>query len=96
MFRLFAPREVGGLEVPLPVASTIFERLAGVDPAVTWYMGTSAAVGFAVDLRLGSGIGFLAGGALVSVMGLVLLAGFLRAHPRPETGTDDGALPDAR
>ena len=41
MFRLFAPREVGGLEVSLPVAATVFELLAGVDPAVTWYMGNS-------------------------------------------------------
>lgn len=59
-------------------------------------IGVAAAAGFGIDLWLGSGIGFLAGGALVSLMGLVLFAGFLRAHPRPDTGTDGGVLPNAR
>jgi len=41
LFRLFAPREVGGLEVPPPVAFAIIETVSAADPAVSWYMGNS-------------------------------------------------------
>ena len=42
LFRMFAPREVGGLEVPPPVAFSVFEMISGADPAVAWYMGNSS------------------------------------------------------
>jgi indole-3-acetate monooxygenase len=42
-FRLFAPREVGGLEVPPLVAYTVLEVMSAADPAVGWYMGNSMA-----------------------------------------------------
>lgn len=57
-------------------------------------IGLAAAVGFGIDLWRGSGAGFLAGGALVSIVGLVLLTGFLRSHPRPDAGDRERA--DAR
>lgn len=38
LFRLFAPREAGGLEVSLPVALTVVEIVGAADPAVGWYM----------------------------------------------------------
>ena len=38
LFRLFAPREVGGLEVSLPVALAAVEVVGAADPAVGWYM----------------------------------------------------------
>jgi len=38
LFRLFAPREVGGLEVSLPVALAAVEVIGAADPAVGWYM----------------------------------------------------------
>lgn len=41
-FRMFAPCEVGGLEIPPPVALAVFEAVSAADPAVGWYMGNSA------------------------------------------------------
>jgi alkylation response protein AidB-like acyl-CoA dehydrogenase len=41
LFRLHAPREVGGLEVPPPVALAVVEAVSAADPAVGWYMGNS-------------------------------------------------------
>ena len=38
LFRLFAPREAGGLEVSLPVALAAVEIVGAADPAVGWYM----------------------------------------------------------
>ncbi|NOT53609.1 MAG: hypothetical protein HOP18_03295 [Deltaproteobacteria bacterium] len=38
LFRLYAPREVGGLEVPPPVALTVIEAVSAADPAVGWYV----------------------------------------------------------
>jgi indole-3-acetate monooxygenase len=38
LFRLYAPREVGGLEVPPPVALAVIEAVSAADPAVGWYM----------------------------------------------------------
>ena len=38
LFRLFAPREVGGLEVSLPVALAATEIIGAADSAVGWYM----------------------------------------------------------
>lgn len=38
LFRLFAPREVGGLEVSLPVALAVTEIIGAADAAVGWYM----------------------------------------------------------
>ena len=38
LFRLFAPREVGGLEVSLPVALAVTEIVGAADAAVGWYM----------------------------------------------------------
>lgn len=37
-FRLYAPPEVGGLEVPPPVALAVIEAVSAADPAVGWYM----------------------------------------------------------
>ncbi|HBD12149.1 MAG TPA: hypothetical protein DCZ13_08385 [Porticoccaceae bacterium] len=42
LFRLFAPREVGGLEVSLPVALAVTEIVGAADAAVGWYMINSA------------------------------------------------------
>ncbi|MGD9751066.1 MAG: acyl-CoA dehydrogenase family protein [Acidimicrobiia bacterium] len=47
LFRMYAPREVGGHEAPPPVAAAVIELLAGVDPTLTWVMGNSGAVCFA-------------------------------------------------
>jgi indole-3-acetate monooxygenase len=38
LFRLFAPREAGGLEVSLPVALAVTEIIGAADAAVGWYM----------------------------------------------------------
>ena len=38
LFRLFAPREAGGLEVSLPVALAATEIIGAADSAVGWYM----------------------------------------------------------
>ena len=38
LFRLFAPREVGGLEIPPPVGLAAIEAVSAADPAVGWYM----------------------------------------------------------
>ena len=38
LFRLYAPQEVGGLEVPPPVALAAIEAVSAADPAVGWYM----------------------------------------------------------
>ena len=36
LFRMFAPREVGGLEVPPSVAFAATEIVSAADPAVGW------------------------------------------------------------
>lgn len=41
LFRLYAPREVGGLEVSPPVALAVLEVVSAADPAVGWYIGNS-------------------------------------------------------
>ena len=41
MFRLFAPREVGGLEVTPRQAFLATAEIAAADPAVSWYMVNS-------------------------------------------------------
>ncbi len=41
LFRLYAPREVGGLEVPPPVALAATEAVSAADPAVGWYISNS-------------------------------------------------------
>lgn len=41
MFRLYAPKEVGGLEVPPPISLAALEAIAAADPAVAWYMANS-------------------------------------------------------
>ena len=43
LFRLFAPQEVGGLEVPPQVAAAAVMEVAAEDPAVAWYATNSAA-----------------------------------------------------
>ena len=43
LFRLFAPREVGGLEVPPPVAFATTEIISAADAAVGWYIANSSA-----------------------------------------------------
>ncbi len=48
MFRIFAPREVGGHEAPLPVAAKVFEVIAAADPTVAWYMVNSIPASHAV------------------------------------------------
>lgn len=48
MFRIFAPREVGGHEAPLPVASRVVELISEADPSVAWYMVNSTAASHAV------------------------------------------------
>jgi len=48
LFRLFAPREVGGHEASLPVAARVFEVIATADPTVAWYMVNSVAASHAV------------------------------------------------
>jgi alkylation response protein AidB-like acyl-CoA dehydrogenase len=48
-FRLCAPREVGGLEAPPPVALAVFEAVGAADPAVGWYMGNSMPACFAAS-----------------------------------------------
>src|SRR5215204_4588181 len=42
LFRLYAPREVGGLEVPPLVMLTVLEVVSAADPAVGWYVLNSA------------------------------------------------------
>src|SRR5688500_9086611 len=37
-FRLYAPPEVDGLEVPPPVALAVIEAVSAADPAVGWYI----------------------------------------------------------
>lgn len=44
LFRMFAPREVGGLELPPPVAYEASEIVSAADAAVGWYMVNSTAV----------------------------------------------------
>jgi hypothetical protein len=41
LFRLFAPREAGGLEVAPPDAFRATAEVAAADPAVSWYMVNS-------------------------------------------------------
>ena len=41
LFRMMAPHEVGGLEVPPSVAFATTEIISAADPAVGWYMGNS-------------------------------------------------------
>lgn len=41
LFRLYAPREVGGLEIPPPVALAVIEAASAADPAVGWYIFNS-------------------------------------------------------
>lgn len=41
LFRLFAPQEVGGLEVSPPVALAAIEAVSAADPAVGWCIGNS-------------------------------------------------------
>lgn len=41
LFRLFAPREAGGLEVAPPEAFLATAEIAAADPAVSWYMVNS-------------------------------------------------------
>ena len=41
LFRMFAPREVGGLEVPPSVAFAATEIVSAADPAVGWYIVNS-------------------------------------------------------
>ena len=41
LFRLFAPREVGGLEVTPSQAFLATAEIAAADPAVSWYMVNS-------------------------------------------------------
>ena len=43
LFRLYAPREVGGLEAPPSVVFAAAEAASAADPAVGWYMGNSTA-----------------------------------------------------
>src|SRR5918992_1297664 len=42
LFRLYAPREVGGLEVPPLVMLAVLEVVSAADPAVGWYVLNSA------------------------------------------------------
>ena len=41
MFRLVAPREVGGLELSLPELYDVIEELAAADPSVAWHAANS-------------------------------------------------------
>lgn len=41
LFRLFAPHEVGGLEVSPPIALAAIEAVSAADPAVGWCIGNS-------------------------------------------------------
>ncbi len=43
MFRLLAPREVGGLELSLPEFYDVIEELAAADPTVAWHATNSSA-----------------------------------------------------
>jgi indole-3-acetate monooxygenase len=43
LFRLYAPQEVGGLEVPPQVAAAAVMEVAAEDPAVAWYATNSIA-----------------------------------------------------
>lgn len=47
LFRLYAPREVGGLEVLPSVFLAATEAVSVADPAVGWYMGNSLAARYA-------------------------------------------------
>ena len=47
LFRLYAPTEVGGLEVPPHVAAAAVMEIAAEDPAVAWYAINSAPAGMA-------------------------------------------------
>jgi alkylation response protein AidB-like acyl-CoA dehydrogenase len=44
LFHLFAPYEVGGLEVSPPVALAAIEAVSAADPAVGWCIGNSQPV----------------------------------------------------
>jgi alkylation response protein AidB-like acyl-CoA dehydrogenase len=46
MFRLVAPVEVGGLEVPLHVMAAVLEELAGGDPGAAWHLANSPMAGY--------------------------------------------------
>ena len=43
LFRILAPREVGGLEASPSVTLAAVEAVSAADPAVGWYMGNSMA-----------------------------------------------------
>ena len=45
MFRLFAPADVGGLELPLTEMYEVLEELAAADPSVAWHAANSTAAG---------------------------------------------------
>jgi alkylation response protein AidB-like acyl-CoA dehydrogenase len=47
LFRLYAPAEVGGLEVPPHVAAEAVMEVAAEDPAVAWYATNSVPAGMA-------------------------------------------------
>ena len=47
LFRLYAPAEVGGLEVPPHVAAAAVMEVAAEDPAVAWYATNSVPAGMA-------------------------------------------------
>lgn len=42
LFRLYAPKEVGGLEANPPTCIAVMEVIASADPAVGWYIANSA------------------------------------------------------
>ena len=46
MFRLVAPRAVGGAQLPLPVQLAVWEELARVDTAVAWCSWNCAPAGY--------------------------------------------------
>ena len=47
LFRLCAPPEVGGQELPPPIQIEVMETISAADPAVAWYMGNSMPACFA-------------------------------------------------
>lgn len=70
---------------PLLVVAVFSALALLLDVARIHAIGGVVALAFGVQLWLGRGLGFLIGGAVVSLPGLVLFAGFLRSHPRPST-----------
>ena len=94
VFTLFAPREVGGGEVPFPEMMAVFEELGYADPTVAWHAANSGAMGMAAA-RLGEVCAAKIYGGERGPFGLSVVASG-RATPEPGGFRLSGQWPGGR